>query len=496
MLRAESGTIWPSHRSNEKLSTPGWKLHEGKGPRSFTQKITFSEPFDDPPKVFLALSGFDLIEEENIAISLRAENVTRKSMNIVFSTTHSSLVWSAAASYIAYGTREAEAPAKPSDGCSARIESGTYSFLNHPALSGGTGERSSSINVLFPHPFDAATSSPRPNVVACISGISARNGQKVKVNVRVSDVSNTSFRLTAATWGKSRLHSVTVSWIAYESSLSMRDPDGALMMSGLSKFNRSEPGYKLAASDSDDDDDDDDDADHVHHIMFPRKFNEKPRAVVCLAGFAIGKDEDYRIKTIERELNSTGFDLVLGTWCGTQVYEAAAAWIAFRQGRVLPLPTPPPAKVMKIDGFCGGVTAGVPFDTDDVSTEEEEEEEEEKDEEEKDEEDEKGKEDMKKSHSSGLHCVDVRDLPSDSKAADGGCSGDDGGVSADGGGLGDGSDVGSECKICFANKINTVIIPCGHLCVCDSCAKYLTGPKPTCPICRSAISKIIRAYLT
>ena len=42
------------------------------------------------------------------------------------------------------------------------------------------------------------------------------------------------------------------------------------------------------------------------------------------------------------------------------------------------------------------------------------------------------------------------------------------------------------CKICLVNKIDTVLVPCGHRCICDSCSKGL-GSRKACPICRKAI---------
>lgn len=41
------------------------------------------------------------------------------------------------------------------------------------------------------------------------------------------------------------------------------------------------------------------------------------------------------------------------------------------------------------------------------------------------------------------------------------------------------------CKVCLTNNIETVIIPCGHRCLCHSCsAGFASGD---CPICRTKI---------
>ena len=34
-------------------------------------------------------------------------------------------------------------------------------------------------------------------------------------------------------------------------------------------------------------------------------------------------------------------------------------------------------------------------------------------------------------------------------------------------------DQGKECLICLSNERNIIIMPCGHLCVCDECADQM-----------------------
>ena len=48
-----------------------------------------------------------------------------------------------------------------------------------------------------------------------------------------------------------------------------------------------------------------------------------------------------------------------------------------------------------------------------------------------------------------------------------------------------------ECLICLEENKDTLIMPCGHLCVCGPCGKALTEAKQTCPICRGAIQSLI-----
>ena len=41
------------------------------------------------------------------------------------------------------------------------------------------------------------------------------------------------------------------------------------------------------------------------------------------------------------------------------------------------------------------------------------------------------------------------------------------------------------CKVCFAKNINTVLVPCGHRCMCNDCGKVISNE---CPICRKPVT--------
>ena len=46
------------------------------------------------------------------------------------------------------------------------------------------------------------------------------------------------------------------------------------------------------------------------------------------------------------------------------------------------------------------------------------------------------------------------------------------------------------CRICFDQRIDAVILPCGHFAICSHCGSGLA----VCPICRVAISKVQLIY--
>jgi hypothetical protein len=57
---------------------------------------------------------------------------------------------------------------------------------------------------------------------------------------------------------------------------------------------------------------------------------------------------------------------------------------------------------------------------------------------------------------------------------------------------------GQECVVCMARAKNTVIIDCGHSCMCVSCSIDVAGGKEVgkvkCPICQVEVTRILRVY--
>ncbi|CDW77224.1 ring finger 1-like protein [Stylonychia lemnae] len=50
---------------------------------------------------------------------------------------------------------------------------------------------------------------------------------------------------------------------------------------------------------------------------------------------------------------------------------------------------------------------------------------------------------------------------------------------------------GKECLICLAEERSIIIMPCGHLCVCNDCADKMFQKNYTCPICRGKIVSLV-----
>jgi hypothetical protein len=48
------------------------------------------------------------------------------------------------------------------------------------------------------------------------------------------------------------------------------------------------------------------------------------------------------------------------------------------------------------------------------------------------------------------------------------------------------------CAVCMEGAVQTVLLDCGHLCLCLKCAAGPTGKK--CPLCQKSVSKVVRIY--
>lgn len=56
-------------------------------------------------------------------------------------------------------------------------------------------------------------------------------------------------------------------------------------------------------------------------------------------------------------------------------------------------------------------------------------------------------------------------------------------------------DESTRCIVCIENRRDVVILNCGHVCVCYSCAVALPEPK-LCPICRSRVLRFVPVFVS
>ena len=51
------------------------------------------------------------------------------------------------------------------------------------------------------------------------------------------------------------------------------------------------------------------------------------------------------------------------------------------------------------------------------------------------------------------------------------------------------------CSVCLGAPKEAATMPCGHLCVCVKCGKRVVAENCGCPICRRAVSAVLRIYV-
>ena len=50
------------------------------------------------------------------------------------------------------------------------------------------------------------------------------------------------------------------------------------------------------------------------------------------------------------------------------------------------------------------------------------------------------------------------------------------------------------CCVCNMNQIEMIVLPCSHMCLCESCSNKYIKSKNDCPMCRKVITTIQRVY--
>ncbi|KXS20590.1 hypothetical protein M427DRAFT_131362 [Gonapodya prolifera JEL478] len=49
-----------------------------------------------------------------------------------------------------------------------------------------------------------------------------------------------------------------------------------------------------------------------------------------------------------------------------------------------------------------------------------------------------------------------------------------------------------DCKVCFSNKVDSVLVPCGHAVLCHACAAKVQYEGIGCPVCRAKVSMAVK----
>ena len=85
------------------MEMPGWTLHTGTEDRSFrTPDIAFDPPFQTPPKVVLAIKGFDGEIPTKLGIEISPEDIEPEEFNIRIKTWGDLVLYHVTITWIAF----------------------------------------------------------------------------------------------------------------------------------------------------------------------------------------------------------------------------------------------------------------------------------------------------------------------------------------------------------------------------------------------------------
>ena len=65
------------------------------------------------------------------------------------------------------------------------------------------------------------------------------------------------------------------------------------------------------------------------HINFEEKYVKNPHVMVAIRGIDSCKDNNLRLYANAENINTSGFDLVIGTWADSAIFKVYISWISF-----------------------------------------------------------------------------------------------------------------------------------------------------------------------
>eukprot|EP00727_Mastigamoeba_balamuthi_P002182 m51a1_g11961 hypothetical protein (367) ;mRNA; f:796648-798256 len=336
----------------------------------------------------------------------------------------------------------------------------------------GSGRRNFVQHVNFARPFTEA-----PNVFLAFSALDLLSDDNHRCWVSPTNVTERGFDISFGTDQGSHVWSASASFFAYEKAPAAHD--GSHIESGNYMVNRHTPGYGLSFGAGE--------RNVTARILFRKPFANgvAPRVAVCLAGVDAAPTADHRVAVLARDVTHEAFVLVVRTWSNSAVNSVSVAWLAVE------------------DGLESAENACLKIGTQQFSSAE----------------DgfvlDKGHGDRdQKKHvrfdrafdrrpSGALVCASAIDVEVVKDDKDLRVKMIETGINQDGFDLtlGTWNDTcvwgATATWIAFTDgDINTVCVPCGHLCCCLECSKLLKPPNAKCPICRTKVDKVIKVFMS
>jgi hypothetical protein len=188
-----------------------------------------------------------------------------------------------------------------------KMESGTMVFSAlSPTVShmrDGTGPRETRKRVAYPTPFTYA-----PFVHLALSELDAQPYDNVRVKVVAENVDRYGFDVKVTTWGKTKLDSVGVEWLAYGKAYATRGlvRSGRLHAANPRSFNK--------------------------RVAFPVRFSRTPEVAIALSGIDAVTGRAVRASIRATEITPVSFVARFHTWDGAVVRWVSASWVATDPG--------------------------------------------------------------------------------------------------------------------------------------------------------------------
>ncbi len=87
-------------------SLDGWSLLEpsAEGRRGFFNRVLFDAPFNTVPVVHVGVVGLDVSKDDNLRLSVRAEDITTQGFTLRVETWLNTKIWSVDVSWLAIGS--------------------------------------------------------------------------------------------------------------------------------------------------------------------------------------------------------------------------------------------------------------------------------------------------------------------------------------------------------------------------------------------------------
>ena len=80
-----------------------WNLYEGSGKRIFRNRINFSESFETPPHLMVALSGFNIRDDYRASLEVSFDRVSNNGFDVLIIAYESASVCEVTVSWLAFG---------------------------------------------------------------------------------------------------------------------------------------------------------------------------------------------------------------------------------------------------------------------------------------------------------------------------------------------------------------------------------------------------------